>query len=196
VIQLPPPRDRQQALVLVRNKQIMDIRKWLEETVLPERPPSLSEQRHMPEFLRPKNAEKAPREKRRRKPTSSDSSLLDARPVHKESPPVEEEADSRASTSESACSDVYHHTRSSESSIASQPYARQPRRKTRLERYEPASKHAKERGTQAGRHRKGKSDTKRKSRRKKGDKPKISLAQSFHAKNVPKDRLTVSAHRP
>ncbi|KAF2634169.1 hypothetical protein P280DRAFT_414355 [Massarina eburnea CBS 473.64] len=144
----------------------MDIRKWLDETVLPHQPPSPIE--------------------RKRKACASDSSLLDAPPRRKPSPSVEIEE----SPDESAESDASHP--SSGTSSPSQPYAPRPRRKTRPERYEPTAKDGKERGSHGRRHQKGEStQTKPKSRRKKVDKG--SIGQNFHAQNVPKDRLTLKS---
>ncbi|KAF2261887.1 hypothetical protein CC78DRAFT_339478 [Lojkania enalia] len=172
----------------------MDIRKWLDETVLPERPPGLPEQLGLPAFLCPKEVEEPPREKRRPKRSASDSSMLEACPARIKTPRIEHGVDIDDSTSsDSACSNASQHTtRSSGSSSSSQQYARRPRRKTRRERYEPAAKDVKARGTLVYRHRKRESrKTKRKSRRSKTDKPGIGLVQSFHAKNIPRDRLTL-----
>lgn len=177
----------------------MDIRKWLDETVLPEQPPSP----HVPNSVGPpilpspeypKKPERAPEGRRPRESSTSDSSLLHTRPAHQKLPTIRAAAGIDSNADDSACSDACHPAgESSESSVSSQQYARRRRRKTRLERYEPAAKDVKKRGTQLYRHRKGESSkTKRKSRRKKGDKLGVGPPQSFKAKNVPKDRLTVS----
>ncbi|KAF2118552.1 hypothetical protein BDV96DRAFT_643794 [Lophiotrema nucula] len=179
----------------------MDIRKWLNETVLPEQPPTLPEHLGLAPFLRVKEVEQQERRPPRKRNTS-DSSLLEARPrrrkthVHEElqvdhAAPIERESDIvDDSASGSCCSNASSRCTSSQ---LSQPHARKPRRKTRPERYEPApAKGVKERGTHVHHRRKGESiKTKRKSRRKKADKPGIGLVQSFHAKNVHGDRLTL-----
>jgi hypothetical protein len=172
----------------------MDIRKWLEETVLPECPPSpsLPEQMGLAPFLYSKASEKGPKQGRRRKRSTSDSSLIHARTARRRSPPVRQPADAVNSGDASACSNAYQPTHSSRGSTSSQQYARKPRRKTRPERYEPTLKDAKGRGKQENKHQKGESKhRKHKSRRNKAEKQGVGLVQSFHAKNVPTDRLTV-----
>lgn len=132
----------------------------------------------------------------RRKQSRSDSSLLPLPPRHtphtkKRRPPTE-----RNTTDESAGSEVSDatHTESAESSTSSQRYARKPRRKTRPERYEPPSKPVRERGKHAHGRPKGESKkSRRKSRRRIGEQPGSGIVQTFHAKNVSRDRLTVSA---
>ncbi|KAF2468098.1 uncharacterized protein BDR25DRAFT_344409 [Lindgomyces ingoldianus] len=168
----------------------MDIRTWLADIELPERPPTLSEQLGLPPFLHPKG--ESPKEVRRRKRSTSDSSLLDTRPGRQIPPSIRHGADIDDSAEDSACS---HATSalgdSAGNSKSSHPYARRPRRKTRLERYEPTSKDVKGRGKQVYQTRSGESrKTRRKSRRKKADQG-VGLVQSFHAKNVPRDRLTL-----
>lgn len=173
----------------------MDIRKWLQETVLPEQPvsPTRLEQSGPDAPPHPTAPERDLRAGRRRKRSTSDSSLLRTRTIRREPSLVERRAAIVDSGDDSAYSDAHHPpVHSSESSSSSQQYARKPRRKTRPERYEPTSKGAKGRGTQVNRHRKDESKKKKhSSRRKKADKPGAGLVQSFHAKNVPKDRLTV-----
>jgi hypothetical protein len=165
----------------------MDIRKWLNETVLPKQPPSPPDQRSLPPLLEARETEQPHGEKRRRKRSTSDSSLLDTRPQRKKTPPTEDAADVEGS----ACSEAFHPaSQSSGSSKSSQKYARRSRHKTRPERYEPAAKE--ERGTHTHRCRKGESKkTKRKAKSRKAEKPGTNIVQSFHAKNVPSDRLTV-----
>ncbi|KAF2869443.1 hypothetical protein BDV95DRAFT_100711 [Massariosphaeria phaeospora] len=178
--------------IYARLKLGMDIRRWLDETVLPQQPPSPPEQRSLAPIPRREEPKQAPKQKSRRKRSTSDSSLLDAHPRRRKASPVEHKSDIEESADEDACSDASKSSsRSSGSSTSSQPYARRPRRKTRPERYEPTSKDIKERGTHLPRRGKGESKkTKRKSRRKKAEKPGAGMVQSFHAKNVPRDRLT------
>ncbi|KAH6879061.1 hypothetical protein BKA58DRAFT_453277 [Alternaria rosae] len=141
----------------------MDIRKWLDDTVQPEAPRE-SNNLHQA-------AEPAKRKRRHR----SDSSILDPRPPA--SSPHESVDDSADEALQATCSD----------SSSSSRYARKPRRKTRPERYEP--QHAP--GPHAHRDRRGGSKkTRSKPRRKKGEKPPVVM-QTFQAKNVSGDRLTL-----
>jgi hypothetical protein len=166
----------------------MDIRRWLEDTELPEQPPSPPEPLRLQAFSQPNKVETAPEDRpRRRKRSVTDSSLLDSCPRHKRALAAEEQS----ASDRCGASDRDADASSSGSSPSSQLYARKPRRKTRPERYEPA-KDVKERGTQVYRHRKGESKkARRKTRRRKGDRPDHGVVQSFQAKNVPRDRLTV-----
>jgi len=176
----------------------MDINKWLESTVLPQQEPSLPEQLGLPPFLHPKenckallaSADKQPRKRRH---TTSNSSFLETR-QHNQTSPIEHEVEidnksnDKLLTAASSSSD-----RSSSVGYASgHPYGRKPRHKTQPDIYEPKSDQVRERGMQ--KHRRGKGESKKtkgKSRRKKTEKPGIGLVQSFHARNVPKGRLTV-----
>lgn len=170
----------------------MDIQRWLDETALPERPPSPANKRNKAPALPAKKCKQPSKEKRRRKPSSSDSSLLDAPPQRKK-PPTAPQAAFGESANGSASSDASHPSGGSGSSTLSQRYARKPRRKTRPERYEPPSKDVKARGTHVRRYRKGESNkTMRKHKRRKAGNLGTAIVQGFHAKNVPKDRLTVS----
>jgi hypothetical protein len=170
----------------------MDIQRWLDETVLPEQPPSPAAKKcHDASNLGVDMLNQTPRKKRRRRSSTSDSSLLKAPPQHTRMPPARQ-ATLKESADESVRSDASRSFTVSESSTSSQPYARKPRRKTRLERYEPVSKDGNERGTHTRRHRKGESGRKkRKHKPSKLDKPGTGIVQGFQAKNVSKDRLTV-----
>ncbi|ORY08204.1 hypothetical protein BCR34DRAFT_590051 [Clohesyomyces aquaticus] len=172
----------------------MDIRRWLAETVLPERLPSLPEQLGLPPFLQPKEQTEQRRQKgnRRRKRGTSDSSLLDHRPIGKKAPPINYETNIDEGTDAGPCSDATSASSSSGSSKSSHKYARRPRRKTRLERYEHAAKEIDGRGKEAHLNRKGESRKRRRqSRHKQRGQPRAGLVQGFTAKNVPTDRLTL-----
>jgi hypothetical protein len=137
----------------------MDIRKWLDETVQPEAPR---------DPINLQQTTKPAKRKRRRRP---DSSILDPRPLA--SSPHLSVDDSAGEAVQATCSD----------SSSSSRYARKPRRKTRLERYEPAP--------HAHGHCKGESKkTRRKPRCKKSEMPP-GVMHTFQAKNVSGDRLTV-----
>jgi hypothetical protein len=167
----------------------MDIQRWLDETVLPEQPPSPADNHRKAPTLPAKKSEHVPREKRRREPSTSDSSLLHIPPRRKQTPPTPQ-AGVDQSVDSSASSDASHPSSGSGSSTSSHRYARKPRRKTRPERYEPV----KERGTHIHRHRKGESNqTRRRHKRKNVEKQGTGIVQGFHAKNVPRDRLTVGS---
>lgn len=171
----------------------MDIQRWLNETELPEQPPSPAKRRDPAPRLPVKEFDQAPLGNRRRKPSTSDSSLLESPPQIKKAQPLAPQKGSDEGADESACSDASRSSTSSESSTSSDPYARRPRRKTRIERYEPASKHIKERGTHSRRHRKGEPSRTKRKRKRKVDNVGIGTVQGFQAKNVSKDRLTVSS---
>ncbi|KAF1839954.1 uncharacterized protein K460DRAFT_297270 [Cucurbitaria berberidis CBS 394.84] len=173
----------------------MDIRQWLDETVQFHLDPKLPEQSGFDPSNYPGKPGPVSRGRHGRKPSKSDSSLLDP-PALREKTPTKKKRrpPTENSTDQSAESDALHatHTVSPGSSISSQRYARRPRRKTRPERYEPSSKAVEERGKHAYRGRNGESTRSRhKSKRKKGEKPCSGIVQSFHAKNVSGDRLTL-----
>ena len=177
----------------------MDIRKWLDETLLPDQPPSPPD--HIRTALLPTAAPTlAPMEsdirnnqRRRHRHSPSNSSLIEPFRPPKQRPIAEEDAPFHKSADESVRSGDSHPAHQcSGTSVSSEPYARRPRRKTRPERYEPKDRRVKERGTQVYRHRRGESrKTKPRSKRNKSDIPGANVVQSFQAKNVSKDRLTV-----
>jgi hypothetical protein len=142
----------------------MDIHKWLSETVLPRQPPSPLGQGETCHAPRPHELERAPREKHGRKQSSSDSSMLDARPQHKKAPPSGRVPPTEQEADETGHTDASHPTARSERSVSNEPYRRKPRRKTRPERYGPVA-----------------------------NKSGSGIVQSFQAKNVPQERLTVSS---
>jgi hypothetical protein len=170
----------------------MDIQRWLNETIETEPPPKpahtpASDFSHPAEKVRP-----VFKQQRARKGTKSDSSLLDPRP-HSHTVPTESKLPSGENTRESAYSEASRSSRNgSVGSESSQPYARKPRHKTGPERYQP--KQPKERGQHVHQSRKDKSKRlKRKSKGTKNEKRDSGIAQTFLAKNVPRDRLTVRA---
>ncbi|KAH7076838.1 hypothetical protein BKA63DRAFT_291321 [Paraphoma chrysanthemicola] len=171
----------------------MDIGKWLDETedaeqsLNPPRPPG-----H--DFLRRVGKPK-PMFRQKGTPTRSrsDSSLLEPQPQSHRAPPAHPKPLTEQPSDADAYSKVSCPSRgdSAESESSSQRYARKPRRKTRLERYEPTSK-KQERGKYVHHSRKGESTkSKRKSKRMKGEGPANGMANTFHAKNVSGDRLTL-----
>jgi len=170
----------------------MDIQKWLDDTAEAKAPPDSTETPGSNFFQRAEKPKPVFKEKHGRKRRQSDSSLLDPQPHAHKAPPKESKPPTECSPDASLYSDASRPSRSdsAESESSSHRYARKPRRKTRLERYEP--KPVKERGKHVHRSRKDESkQTRRKSKRKKVEKSGSAVAQSFHAKNVSRDRLTV-----
>lgn len=179
----------------------MDIRRWLAETV--ERapatfPPRSSERLDARTALHCEQPKYGSSSKRPRKRPKSDSSLLDPEPL-----PVKTRANQRKPSGKSATDDCAYTgnsdpTRSEISlvSISSHRYERRPRRKTRPERYEPSSKVIDKRPKHAHRDRNREPNRRRdepRSSRKKGDNPGSGIGQTFRAKHVSGDRLTVRA---
>ncbi|KAK4987934.1 hypothetical protein LTR50_004271 [Elasticomyces elasticus] len=181
----------------------MDVRQWLASTTEAERPTSLTAP-GFPDFLRGRadaqNAETVDRQnnhKRRR--TASGSSILEvAAPRKHRGHRVHEtrrDRERRSGGSDSTRSVTSSALQSSSSSLGSstqnqQPaktYERRARHKTRTDRYEPKIDTSKRRTAK-----KEKKSTK-KSRKTKKTRENLftGLVQSFHAKNVPKDRLTL-----
>ncbi|KAF2806073.1 uncharacterized protein BDZ99DRAFT_103572 [Mytilinidion resinicola] len=182
----------------------MDVRKWLQEVVLPEKPPSLPDRLGLPQFLHPKRDRQNPsdqagasasahKHRQKDKPVASDSSILQARQHHKRKDASEHEEPVIAGANRASSPAEHRSDRSSSVSHASDHrYQRKPRHKTRPDLYEPKQDASNERGSR--RHRRGQDESrkgKRKSRRKKTDNPGAGLVHSFHANNVPRDRLTL-----
>jgi hypothetical protein len=168
----------------------MDIQRWLNETVDTKRPLKSAPASSSDFFQLPEKARPVFRDKRVRKRTKSDSSLLVPRP-HAHTAPKEPGFPSGQGFDESVYSDASRESLA-QSESSSQPYARKPRRKTRPERYQP--KQHKERGPHVHQSRTNKSKTSRHmSKGKKAEKLDSGVAQTFHAKNVSGDRLTVRA---
>lgn len=170
----------------------MDIQKWLEDAMEAEAPidPALA---LCPEFFQRRETP-APVFKQKHVPKrrKSDSSLLEMQPHAHRAPPKKAKRPTESSPNPSTHSDSSRPSRSNfaESESSSHRYARKPRRKTRLERYEP--KPDKERGKHVHRSRKDESKrTRRKSKRRKDEILGADVAQNFQAKNVSRDRLTV-----
>ncbi|KAF2088310.1 hypothetical protein K490DRAFT_64988 [Saccharata proteae CBS 121410] len=175
----------------------MDITRWLQETedpALPADPRQTAAQKAREEALLQDGARLPSHRKRQPNPPPPDSSLLEigepatsarrASPRTKGADAEQHGPHSHDGTSQSGSDPVSTSTES-----ARAKYARKPRRKTRPELYEPQPAHGKKRKRSEGRKDKGKG-AKRKSRRKAKDRP-AGLVQSFHANNVPKDRLTL-----
>ncbi|KAF2831294.1 hypothetical protein CC86DRAFT_463214 [Ophiobolus disseminans] len=172
----------------------MDIQKWLDDTaeVHMHAPPNPAQTPGSGFFQRPEKPKPVFKEKHAPKRCKSDSSLLDPQPHPHKAPPKESKPPTEGSLDASAYSEVSRPSRSdsAESVSSNHRYARKPRRKTRLERYEP--KPVKERGKHIHHSRKDESNkTRRESKRRKGEKLGSGVAQSFRAKNVSGDRLTL-----
>jgi hypothetical protein len=168
----------------------MDIEQWLKDTAEAEAPQLPTHNKASDFFYRAEQPRPVFQEKRARKRGKSDSSLLDPQPVSQKAPPEKPKPPTEPTVDENSEASRSSRTESTESKSSSQPYARKPRRKTRAERYEPKQK--KERGKYVHQSRMDKSKkTRRKSKRRKGETVQSGVAQSFDAKNVSRDRLTV-----
>jgi hypothetical protein len=168
---------------------VMDIRKWLGETVQPE---TIS--KYSPELIRSKHVNSAAR-RRNRVHDTSDSSLLE--PFHRRTSVSPNECNhlaGRDANNHIECEDLRSICgHSSSINDSPQRYARRSRHKTRLERYEPSHIIAGEEKDA----RRADPDESKKSRRKRKQKPVgkpgNKTTHEFHAKNVSTDRLTVRA---
>jgi hypothetical protein len=172
----------------------MDIQKWLSEIVDTEAPSVPAQTSRSDFFHRAEKPRSVFDEQCAQRRSKSDSSLLVLQPHLHEAPPNEPKNSTENRADVRAGSEVSHSSRSetTESESSSRHYARKPRRKTRLERYEP--KQHKEPAKHVHQSRKSESKRlKRKSKRKKGEQSDSGVAQNFHAKNVSGDRLTVRA---
>jgi hypothetical protein len=174
----------------------MDIHKWLEETAEATAPQDPAQTLGATFFQRPEKSNPVFKDQRAAKRTRSDSSLLDPQPhTQRESPLAKRsKLPTKAKPVSGASSEASHPSQidSAESESSSHRYARKPRRKTRLERYEP--KPVEERVKHVHPSRKGESKkARRKTKRKKGEHSGSGIADGFHAKNVSGDRLTVRA---
>ncbi|CAI6280190.1 unnamed protein product [Periconia digitata] len=164
----------------------MDIQRWLDDTVTPEQPPSPVKDSIKSVHDRPKRTDRADWVDQRTGRIGSDSSFLDIAQRPKARPPPEPENGPRKNLSSS------HPSGQSDSDRSAHSYKRQPRRKTRVERYETTSKDKKKRGVHDPHRRHGESSTsKRRAKRKRVDKDHSDMVQSFHASNVSTDRLTL-----
>lgn len=172
----------------------MDIQNWLDETVKADAPPGPANTSG-PNFCHcPKKPELVFDQQCAPKRVKSDSSLLVPQPCSRKALRKQSKLPNEDSSDVGAYSEAPRLScnGSSGSESSSQRYARKPRHKTRLERYEP--KQDTERGKHLHRRSKGESKkSRRKSKRKTGDKSGSGVAQSFNAKNVSRDRLTVRA---
>ncbi|KAH7087047.1 hypothetical protein FB567DRAFT_444090 [Paraphoma chrysanthemicola] len=171
----------------------MDICKWLNETEVADQSLNSPQPPGHDFFHRVEKPKPVFRQKGTPTRSRSDSSLLEPQPQSHRAPLARPKPLTEQPSDTDAYSKVSCPSRggSAESESSSQRYARKPRRKTRLERYEPSSK-KQERGKYVHHSRKGESKkSRRKSKRKKGEGPANGTADTFHAKNVSGDRLTL-----
>ncbi|PVI02457.1 hypothetical protein DM02DRAFT_626661 [Periconia macrospinosa] len=166
------------------HSQKMDIQRWLNDTVTPEQHWALPDEA-APPCNHSKRTEGA---NQRRERTTSDSSFLDIASQTKPAPLLE----TGNRVGKSISSDAMHPGGQTGSDRSAHDYTRQPRRKTRIERYEATSKDKKKRGVHARHDGHGESTkAKRKAKRRRVDKERSEMVQSFHANNVSTDRLTL-----
>jgi hypothetical protein len=159
----------------------MDIQTWLDETVEAEALHVRAQTAQCNFSCRPEQSKPVFQERRAQKRCKSDSSLLVPQPHLHIAPPNEPDTPTKHNL------DV---TAGDESS--SQRYVRRPRRKTRPERYEPRQNKKREKHVHHT-HKGEPKKSRRTSRCKKEEKSEGGVAQSFHAKNISGDRLTVRA---
>ncbi|KAK5010358.1 hypothetical protein LTR28_010378 [Elasticomyces elasticus] len=181
----------------------MDVRQWLASTMEAERPKSLTAL-GFPDFLRGRadaqNAETVDRQNdHKRRWTASGSSILEvAAPRKHRGHRGHETSRDRKRHRGGSDSTQFVSTCPSQSSSPSlgsstqnrQPaktYERKARHKTRTDRYEPKIDTSKRRTAR----REKKSTEKRRKTKKTRENLSTGLVQSFHAKNVPKNRLTL-----
>lgn len=172
----------------------MDIRNWLAETESPAR----AEQLDFEHFLLPKNPVTVLRPKGRRKRSSSDSSLLKT-PSPIPHPKQTATGSRRADHATQRCIAISHSNTpryaQSESmgSTAGQRYLRKSRHKTHPDKYAVKSEGPKQQAERHSRDRgKGSKKRNRKSKQPKDEKTHRGVGQNYHARNVAKDRVTVS----
>lgn len=183
----------------VTKSHSMDVNKWLEGIIAPERP-TLPEKLGLPSFLHPKETVTDPPSKHRhpRKLLASDSSFIEAEASHRSPRLTERRSNSRHQSNNNRSTGSSSRSTSlvSEERDAADRYKRRSRRKTRPDLYEPNPERGKDRREQKHGKEEGTSKkTKRKSKRKTKDKSGANLAHSFNATNVCKGRLTVSVHQ-
>lgn len=171
---------------------VMDIQRWLDETAEAETPQKPVETTATNFFYPTEQPKPVFVAKRKRPRTKSDSSILALQPTPRKAPlkapglPVEDGTDASACSEESRSS----HSYSTESDSSSHYYARKPRRKTRPDRYEPKrSKESRKHVHPSRRDKSKKSKARSKNKRRKH--ADSAAGQTFHAKNVSQDRLTV-----
>jgi hypothetical protein len=182
----------------------MDIDKWLEGTVVAAERTTLPDQLGFPALLHPTYKPAVERSARRygkRMRHSADSSILE--PLEPVAAPSRRKL-VLAHGSEHMPPSRQDHGRApssahrAESDANSVHYQRKPRRKTRPERYE--AKTAEEPAEDRGKHerKRGKKDKDAKhARKRQEDKSGLAdIVQTFHAKNVPRERLTVRGLHP
>ncbi|KAF2756734.1 hypothetical protein EJ05DRAFT_502228 [Pseudovirgaria hyperparasitica] len=162
----------------------MDIKRWLDDTWLVEEDNNSIEQAGASETKKRKQSPRHP----------SDSSIIQPAFCTFATPQETTNARDRvlqkaeASTRSSSCSSRL--TRSSKTS--SDRYDRKPRRKTRTDRYEykeSETKDCRDQNRKKEKHHR-KAERKRKGRERR-EKRGVGIVQSFHAKNVKKERLTL-----
>jgi hypothetical protein len=178
----------------------MDIRKWLAEI----ESPVPSEQSDVEPFLLSKQTGSVLDARRRWKRSSSDSSVLKApspQPRRKSATTTERDHCNAIETKETketiteAHSNTFYSTRSDsiKQITASQHYTRKPRRKTRPDKYEAGLKKVEGQDDSQRPSRKSESKrSRRKPKRKKDDRTHNGVGHDFQARNVSRNRLTVS----
>lgn len=177
----------------------MDIDKWLEGTVETAERTRLPDQLGFPAFLYPNGKpvlERSMRRHGKRMRHSADSSILtpdkpDAAPPRREPDSAQQLFKLLPSCQDSTRAPSSAHAADSDED--SGQYRRQPRRKTRPERYEAktAKEPAKDQDRRKRKRGKQDKDAKPSRTRRKGRSGVADVVHTFHARNVPRERLTV-----
>ncbi|KAF2426451.1 hypothetical protein EJ08DRAFT_681229 [Tothia fuscella] len=177
----------------------MDISKWLEETIETAERPTLPDQLGFPAFLRPKDkpvVERSAQRHGKRKRRSADSSILGPEKSGIEpsrSKPGEVDSDDSIGPAHQNLHSNPALAAEDASEEHSDRYQRKPRRKTHLDRYNTKTPKdlTKDRGDDR-KDRAQKSRNRKTERKKRKDKSGLAdVVHNFHAKNVPKERLTL-----
>lgn len=171
----------------------MDIQKWLDEAAVSSHQGQLNES---PNRARngPHVSGNASRKKQKRKRSRTDSSLLEVAGHHRSVVATQARSHLVNDTSDltSGSESIGTRSESSKSGSLNEVFTKQPRRKTRPERYETSMKTTKEQRKYVHRSKRKESGKSRsKTRRQKSDNLGRSTAYSFKAQNITGDRLTV-----
>lgn len=171
----------------------MDINQWLQNTYAPEEQ-SLAARPGIPSFLQRVNPEPdSPRYKRKRQRSFRDSSLLeDAVSQQKETLGAGPEVFQDTLDDQSRGSDRST-TPTASAATSAEPYNRRSRKKPKVDKYHPKSGRSKNQRQDISNGRK-QAKAGKKVRRSK-EKSGVGFVHTFRAKNVAKNRLTVSCQK-
>jgi hypothetical protein len=182
----------------------MDINQWLQNTAEAAERPTLPDQLGFPAFLHPKDrpvGEPSAKRHGKRRVHSADSSILEleelaAKPLTWSKRPEQVPHDVDRSSSPDA-TNGWPTSEAVSGSYDSDRYRRKPRRKTRPGRYDAKPVKRASKGPEKRKQKRSSKDPKDSKPFKKRKKEKAggltAVVNEFHAKNVPRQRLTVRA---